>query len=82
MRRLRASLERGDTGSAEIEAHTIKNSAAMMGAATMSSQAGKIEQSAIERDLHKARLQFSAIVVEHEQVITVLQALGEPACTS
>jgi HPt (histidine-containing phosphotransfer) domain-containing protein len=79
LQRLGESLERGDSGSAEREAHTIRGSSAMMGAVAMACQAGKIEQSVIERDLPKAQLQFSAILLESEQVIAVLRALGESA---
>lgn len=73
---LGACLDQGDTVSAERMAHTIMGSAAMMGATVMSTEAGKIEQSAIKGDLDAARLHFATFVVEYEKVMAALQADG------
>jgi HPt (histidine-containing phosphotransfer) domain-containing protein len=76
---LGAALQRGDLGAAERMAHTIKGSAAMMGAPIMSQQAGRIEQSAIDRDLQQARLHFATIAAEYQEVMTALMGFGERA---
>lgn len=66
-------LERGDTESAKRMARTIKGSAAAMGAVTMSCEAEKIEQSATERDLHRAKSHFATISEEFEKVMAALR---------
>ena len=76
---LGAALKRGDLGAVERMAHTIKGSAAMMGAPIMSQQAGRIEQSAIDRDLQQAQLHFATIKAEYREVMTALEGSGERA---
>jgi HPt (histidine-containing phosphotransfer) domain-containing protein len=70
---LGAHLEQGDVASAERGAHTIKGSAAMMGALALSREAGRIEQLAIDRDPEGAKLRFAALVEECDAVMQVLR---------
>lgn len=79
VKNLGEALAAGDAESAERMAHTIRGSAAMMGATIMSDEAGRIERCAIERDLDGARIRFSSLALEQERVIETLLARGETA---
>jgi two-component system sensor histidine kinase/response regulator len=73
---LQASINDGDTAATERTAHTIMGSAAMIGAASMSAEAKKIEEKAITKDMESARFHFSSFLVEYEKVIMELQPDG------
>lgn len=77
VQKLENALEGGDAGLAERMAHTIKGSAAMMGAALLSSEAARVELCAIDRDLHEARRHFASLSRECDQVLRALEEQGE-----
>ena len=66
-------LREGDAASAERVAHTIKGSAAMMGALALSRQAGRIEQLAIDGELDAARSAFAPLAEECAKVMQILR---------
>ena len=73
---LKECLALDDTDSTERLALTIMGSSAMLGASVMSSEAGKIERSAIEGDMNAARLHFTKFVGEYEKVMEELFVEG------
>ena len=75
---LEESLRLGDADAAERMAHTIKGSAAMMGAGRMSSLAAEVERSVMESDLPgEAALRFAEFFAAYRQVMVALTAYGE-----
>lgn len=76
MERLRACLDANDIVTAERLSHSIKGSAAMVGAVRMSDEAGKIEQSAIERDMDALWPLYAQLNEEYEKVMADLAAEG------
>lgn len=73
---LKESIYADDFNLTERIAHTIMGSSAMLGASTMSEQAGNIERSAINGDMDSARLHFTSFTLEFEQVMAELAANG------
>lgn len=74
---LKGFIEAGDNDATERAAHTIMGSSAMMGAAVMSEEAGKIERSAMAADMDSARLHFARFVEAYAKVMAELVADGE-----
>ena len=74
---LKGFIEAGDNDATERAAHTIMGSSAMMGAAVMSEEAGKIERSAMKADMAAARLHYARFVEAYEKVMAELAADGE-----
>jgi len=73
---LKESLDAGDAALVERFAHSIRGSAAMMGAGVMSDEAGIIEMFAIAGDLDSARAGYSRFFGAYERVMEALASGG------
>jgi two-component system sensor histidine kinase/response regulator len=73
---LKDSLGGDDAASIERFAHSIRGSAAMMGAGVLSEEAGVIEMCAIAGDLNSARARFSTLFGAYERVMEALASEG------
>ena len=73
---LKESLDAGDAALVERFAHSIRGSAAMMGASGMSNEAGVIEMFAIAGDLDSARAGYSRFYGAYERVMEALASGG------
>jgi len=73
---LKESLDAGDTASVERLAHSMRGSAAMIGACVMSDEAGTIEMFAIAGDLDSARAGYSRFFGAYERVMEALASGG------
>jgi HPt (histidine-containing phosphotransfer) domain-containing protein len=73
MERLREAFNSGDTSTIELLSHTIKGSAAMIGAITLRDEAAKVEASALNGDIDGARSYLDRMEREFCKVISGLK---------
>ena len=72
MERLREAFSCGDIATVELLSHTIKGSAAMIGAHPLRGEASKVERSAVNGDLEGARNSFCGMEREFEKTLAEL----------
>lgn len=83
MEKIREAFASGDISTVELLSHTIKGSAAMIGAHPLRGEASKVERSAVDGDLEGARTSFLGMEREFEKTLSELTGVprkitGEP----
>lgn len=73
MEKLREAFDAGDAATAELLSHSIKGSAAMIGALALRDKASGVEASVMAGDLGEARNSFVLMERELEKVLSELK---------
>jgi CheY-like chemotaxis protein len=81
MDRLKESLDDNDTALAELQAHSLKSTAANIGANLMKSEAFKVELAAKDNNLNDARAHYRKLEHELKKVLNVLTDLQSLSST-